>query len=427
MRSRKTAAGEVHVLIIDASLRQALVTLRELGKANLRVCAAERRAGAPAFASRWCTVSTVLPDFAQQRDAFVDTLLEVCAEYQPRALIPSHDGSIEALRSRRAEVERVVGLALGSDEAMAIAVDKARTLTVASDLGLRVPRGVLVGETTEARGALEEVGLPAVVKPTRSWVQENGCGQRLIPILATTRTAALAAIDAVLEEGLQAVVQEWLPGDREAVSFMYARGHMWARFAQRTTRSVPLLGGASVRRESIPLPADITRDAERLVLELDLEGYSEVEFRRDAEGRAALMEVNPRLSASVEVAVRAGVQFPRLLYDWASEGRLQEQPGYRSGVHMRWLGGDLSWLKKVWAQQGQPDTPSRRRAIGTFFADFLHPLNYDYVDVRDPRPTLHAAVGATRKAKRAKREVSHPQADRQQMGNEMNNERVGGR
>ncbi len=376
------------------------MALRALGRANLGVCAVECQASAPAFASRWCTLSAVLPDFAQDPNAFIDALLEVCARRRPRVLIPSHDGSIEALRHRRADVERAVGLALASEEALAIAVDKARTLAAASALGMRVPRGFLATEAAEAEGAIDEVGLPAVVKPARSWVQESGPGQRLIAVPATSRAAALAAIDAILAEGLQAVVQEWLPGDREAVSFVYARGRVWARFAQRTTRTAPPLGGSSVRRESIPLPQDVTRDAERLVMELDLEGYSEVEFRRDAEGRAALMEINPRLSASVEVAVRAGVPFPRLVYDWAGGERLEEQAGYRSGVRMRWLGGDLSWLKSVLSHQDHPDAPSRGRATGAFLADFLRPMSYDYLDLRDPRPALAAATEATQRVRR---------------------------
>jgi FAD-dependent urate hydroxylase len=413
MRRQGTGTEDVHALIIDAAQRQALVALRELGRANLGVCAVECQADAPAFASQWCTVSAVLPDFAKDPDAFIDALLEVCARHGPRALIPSHDGSIEALRHRRADVERAVGLALASEDALAIAVDKARTLAAASALGMRVPRGLLVTEAGEAEGALEEVGLPAVVKPARSWVQESGRGQRLIAVPATTRATALAAIEEMLEEGLQAVVQEWLPGDREAVSFLHARGRMWARFAQRTTRTVPLLGGSSVRRESIPLPRDVTQDAERLVMELDLEGYSEVEFRRDAEGHAALMEINPRLSASVEVAVRAGVPFPRLLYDWASGERLEEQAGYRSGVRMRWLGGDLSWLKNVLAHQDHPEAPPRGRAMGVFLADFLRPMSYDYLDLRDPRPALEAGAQATRSlGRRAMRHVGRAHGGR---------------
>jgi hypothetical protein len=56
--------------------------------------------------------------------------------------------------------------------------------------------------------------------------------------------------------------------------------------------------------------------AERLIREIDLEGYSEVEFRRDGNDIPYLMEINPRLSASVEIAVRCGVDFPHLLYQW---------------------------------------------------------------------------------------------------------------
>jgi len=399
MRGGETEAGALDALILDAAQRQALVALRELGKANLRVGAVECQEGAPAFASRWCASSAMLPDFAEDVEAFLGALAGVCTERGARVLIPSHDGSIEALRRGRAELERVVAVALAPEEALALAVDKERTLEIARELGVRVPRGAAVRAAGEARGALAEVGLPAVVKPARSWAQRDGKGRgrRLNAVAATTRGAALAAIEGVLGEGVAAVVQEWLPGSREAVSLLYARGRVWARFAQRTTRSVPPLGGSSVRRESVAAPADIAASAERLVGELGLEGYAEVEFRRDAAGGAALMEVNPRLSASVEVAVRAGVPFPRLLYDWALGEPLEARLGYRSGVRMRWLGGDLAWLKKVLAAQGQPDSPARARAVGVFLADFLRPLSYDYLDLGDPRPALAAGAGAVRK------------------------------
>jgi predicted ATP-grasp superfamily ATP-dependent carboligase/thioredoxin reductase len=397
MRRDQSEAGELDALVIDAAQRQALVAVRELGKAGLRVGAAECAPGAPAFASRWCGSAAILPDFAAHEDAFLDALLALCGARRPRVLIPSHDGSIEALRQRRAELEQVAGLALASERALAIAMDKPRTLQAARELGLRVPHGVLVDEAAQLPGALAEVGLPAVIKPARPWARGRQGGVRLNAIAATTHDAARAAIEAILASGVGAILQEWLPGEREAVSFLYADGRVWARFAQRTTRAVPPLGGSSVARESIPLPADIATEAERLVCALELEGYSEVEFRRDARGRAALMEINPRLSATVELAVRAGVPFPGLLHSWASGERLREHDGYRSGVHMRWLGGDLSWLKKVLATQGQPDSPARGRAVGAFLADFARPCGYDYLDVRDPRPALVASTGAVRR------------------------------
>jgi cation diffusion facilitator CzcD-associated flavoprotein CzcO/predicted ATP-grasp superfamily ATP-dependent carboligase len=397
MGGQGSAAGALDALIIDAAQRQALVAVRELGRAGLRVGAAECARGAPAFASRWCRERALLPDFATDEEAFADALVELCAARRARVLIPSHDGSIEALRRRRADLERVVGVALAREEALAVAMDKPSTLGLARELGVRVPRGVAVRDVSEVEGALAEVGLPAVVKPARSWAGGADGGVRLNATAVRTRAAARAAVEAVLTRGVGVVLQEWLPGAREAISVLYAEGRVWARFAQRATRTVPPLGGSSVARVSIALPADVDGAAERLVRALELEGYSEIEFRRDARGAAALMEINPRLSASVELAVRAGVPFPELLYRWAAGERLRERVGYRSGVRMRWLGGDLSWFKKVWGDQGEPDSPSRACAVAVVLADCARAQGYDYLDVRDPRPALAASVGALRK------------------------------
>jgi predicted ATP-grasp superfamily ATP-dependent carboligase len=378
------------------------VAIRELGRAGLRVGALDCDPRAPGLTSRWCSVGAVLPSFAGDPDAYLDALLDVCAEWHPTSLIPAHDGSIEALRRRRAEVERVAGLALAPEAALAVAVDKTRTLAFAQTLGLRAPRGALVTARGQVEAAIDDVGLPVVVKPTRSWAQgaDAADGRRLVAVVLRTRAAAQAAVDAVLSEGIDVVLQEWLPGDREALSFLRAHGRTWARFAQRADRTLPPLGGNSILRESIPLPEDAAPAAERLVAELGLDGYSEVEFRRDADGRPALMEINPRLSASVELAVRAGVPFPRLLHDWASGEPLQETSGYRTGLRMRWLGGDLSWLKSVLTQPSGPDVPPRRRALAAFAADCARPAGYDYVDTRDPRPALSAAGGMARRLHR---------------------------
>ena len=132
-------------------------------------------------------------------------------------------------------------------------------------------------------------------------------GARLVSRLVTTPQEARRAVEELTRLGGTTLFQKFLAGKREAVSFLYAQGKMHARFAQWAKRTEPPLGGQSVLRQSIAVPTDIGEQAERLVREIDLEGYSEVEFRRDSKGIPYLMEINPRLSASVEIAVRSGV------------------------------------------------------------------------------------------------------------------------
>jgi FAD-dependent urate hydroxylase len=386
----------VEALVLDARTRPALATIRELGRAGISVGAIDSEPSAPGLVSRWSTRTAVVPDFGSDPDAYLDAVIECCREWRPRVLIPSHDGSVEALRRRRAELEAVVSLALPAEAPLAVAVDKTRTLALAAELGLRIPRGVTITAAADARAAIDHVGLPVVVKPVRSWAQADRLGRRLTSVLATSLPEADAAIEAVLEAGIGVLLQEWLPGDREALSFILADQQIWARFAQRTDRTSPPLGGNSVVRQSIPLPPDIAPLAEHLVREMRLDGYSEVEFRRDADGRAALMEVNPRLSASVEIAIRSGISFPRMLYAWAAGHAVDPVADYRVGVRMRWLGGDIEWLRFALAAPDGPDVPSRASAARTFVADFARPAAYDYLDPRDPRPALRAAAGAAR-------------------------------
>jgi hypothetical protein len=64
--------------------------------------------------------------------------------------------------------------------------------------------------------------------------------------------------------------------------------------------------------------------------------------------------------------------------------------GYRTGVRMRFLGGDIDWLWENLKRRGRPDSVPPWKALRTFAGDFLRPQAYDYVDRCDLRPALVA-------------------------------------
>jgi predicted ATP-grasp superfamily ATP-dependent carboligase len=377
------------VLVLDAHQRQALVCVRALGRAGLSVGALDLHAGAPAFASRWCRFSALAPSYVSHPEAFVTAVADIASSTGAGVVIPVHDGAISAIRQHRARLDGT-GLALASESALDIAVSKTRTLEPARSVGVPVPESADVTCARDARGAIEHVGLPAVVKPIESWVDNGRQGVRLISTAVIDADGGERAIAAITDVGGKAVVQQWLSGRREAVSLVRARGRIWARFAKVAHRTHPPLGGAWVLRESIPLPTDATKHAERLVTAADLDGYSEVEFRRDARGAPRLMEINARLSASTEVAVRSGVDFPSLVRSWAAGMPLKEVRSYRTAVRMRWLGGDVQWLRATMSSQGQPDVLPVQKAVRLFVGDAFRPASHDYVDLEDPRPALVA-------------------------------------
>ncbi len=385
------------VLVLNARLRQSLVTVRSLGSRGLRVGALETldELPAPTFSSHWCQYKAICPAHEDTKDylAFLEQVLDITGA---RVLIACSDGTIEMIRRHRERLEQRVRVALAQEPALVIAVNKERTLEIASRLGLGVPRAVTVGEVSEVGAALREIGLPAVVKPVESWVGDEQQGARIISQLVTTPEEARQAVEDLTRYGGKTLFQQFIPGRRESLSFLYVHGQMYARFAQWAKRTDPPLGGTIVVRQSIAMPQDVGEQGERLVREIELEGYSEIEYRRDNEGHPYLMEINPRLNASVEVAVRAGIDFPYLLYQWANGERIDIVEGYRTGVWMRHLGGDISTTLASVRQRGRPGVTPPAKAIGEFCASFFVPMGYDYLDWRDPRPLWTAAVGFPR-------------------------------
>src|SRR5258706_15423094 len=142
-RATSPSSSHIDVLMLGAHNRQAVSCARVYGRRGLGVglvgCEQDAAAPVPAFASQWCSVRAIVPDFSPHADAFVDALLALIDRYHPRMVLPGHDGSIEAMRSRRAELERVTALPLATERALAGAVRKDRQLSLARHPAIALP------------------------------------------------------------------------------------------------------------------------------------------------------------------------------------------------------------------------------------------------------------------------------------------------
>lgn len=385
--------GDFDVLVLDASMKQSLASVRSLGKAGLRVAAGESVAQftpalpLPTFQSRYCLRRVVLPDLIDDEPAFLAALTEFVREHSPRVVLPTGDVTIAVLRRYR---QQLAGLgcvvALASESALDVANDKDLTLALAGQLGIAQPRSLRVSGREDLAVPEAEFGYPFVLKPTISWT--GGTVERLVPVDVINHEEASQFTERILKAGAGVLAQEWIPGRREGVSLFVENDEILAACGHVAHRTTPPLGGASVVRESIQVPADTLDAAVRLVKAIGLQGACEVEFRRDAEGRPLLMEINARLAGTIESAVQAGVDFPLMIWRSATGLEVAAVTAYRSGIRTRWLHGDLRWLWQNWQRVGRPDGLPRARSVYAFLAEFVKTRHYDYFDRRDIMPFL---------------------------------------
>ena len=103
----------------------------------------------------------------------------------------------------------------------------------------------------------------------------------------------------------------------------------------------PVPAGWTARAHTLPLDTDLLRGAERLLDDLGWIGLVELEFIRGADGGPRLIDFNGRYYGSMQLAVAAGMDFPRLWAEDATGHNPEPSPAARVGVRFQRIGGDL--------------------------------------------------------------------------------------
>jgi predicted ATP-grasp superfamily ATP-dependent carboligase len=390
--SRTNASGSYDIMVLDALYKQSLASARSLGRIGLRVAVGEcidqcEQHPIPAFRSRYPSCNVVLPAVTNDGGEFATAVVEFVRKHPTRVVLPTGDATISALMPYREQLAALgCVLALAPNSVLEVANDKDRTLDVAGNLGIDYPKTMRLDCIEDVSAMLAEFDFPIVLKPTSSWTGRSA--GRLQPVEVINETEAEIVIRRFLAAGAGVLAQEWVTGRREGVSLFIVNGDVLASCAHVAHRTNPALGGVSVMRESIPLLEDIYTRSVSLVTAIGLEGVCEVEFRRDAKNRPMLMEINARLAGTIENAVHSGVDFPLLIWQWATGLPVSHVRDYRTGVRTRWLLGDIRWLRDNRNRVGRPDSVSRSRALWTFTTEFVRTHHYDCVDIRDLGPAI---------------------------------------
>ncbi len=371
-------------IVTDAKYRMGLAAIRSLGRAGVRVTAADDGApGDPAvlgFHSRYATRRARITSANTDPEAFLADLLRLAPGHD--AVIPVTLSSILAVADHAAEVEKTLKLAVAAPDSIRTANDTDRLLRVASGLGVPVPATTTLGPGEAVGDLARRVAFPVVVK------YRAGEELRLPPGLRYAIVRSPADFPRVFGEmhSRQAhpLVQEYIPGAGFGVSAVFnRRREPVALFQHRRIREYPASGGPSCFCESTAEPR-LADYAVRLLRELEWVGVAMVEFKQDAAGEYRLMEINPRFWGSLPLALAAGVDIPFILYRVALGEEVTPVTTYRLGVRMRYLFQDLLSFRGYLRRR-----PDKLRFVREYLRDLLDPRVVDGVFARDdPRPGL---------------------------------------
>lgn len=331
------------VLVLAEESRVALAIVRSLGRRGIDVDLGWCPPGEPVRSSRFLrsAVDVPFPDDPGWADALVSL-----GQYD--LIVPATDAATTVMHAHRDRWPADVPVAMPDADALDTALDKVATWRLAQSLGVPVPRSETVETVADLDRRFDRPdGLLArpdgrfVVKPAHS-VDARDLGKLAVEICDGSATAE-HAIRIMLTQTSPVIVQEFVTGVGVGVEVLAHEGRVVTSFQHRRLHETT--GFGSTYRVSEAVDPALGASVARMIEALGYTGVAMFEFRvDDRQGRAALLEINPRFWGSLPLTVQAGADMPSYLFDMWCTGRTEFPQEYRTGIRSRDLLNDVRWM-----------------------------------------------------------------------------------
>jgi D-aspartate ligase len=316
-----------------------------------------------------------------QVESYVEFLVKLAEtnDVQGWVLIPNSDEAVFVLSKNKALLERYFRVPTPDWSVIQHLYIKKNTYQLAEKNGIPIPR-TWYPQNLEELLALD-IQLPAVIKPS---VRDHF-------YRSTKKKAFLIKDREAMEQTYRYVcsfidpsevlVQDFIPGGPNNLYSccpFFKDGRILTSVMARRARQHPMdFGHASTYAETVRVP-EMQAMAEKLLRLVGYYGIAEVEFMRDPrDGKYKLIEVNPRIWGWHTLAIRAGVDFPYMLFQDMIGEKLQAPD---PAEHVKWvrLITDIPTVLK--------EIIRGRMSIGDYLKSMRGPKEFAVLALDDPLP-----------------------------------------
>jgi len=328
----------------DGESRAAVVAVRALARAGYRPTVTETAGRSLAGASNACARRVTVPPVAGDGAGYAEA---VRAELATRPYLTTFYATDAALLAMDAPVRHLL--------------DKAAVAELARAAGLESPPTQVYESGAALLNARQQLTYPVVVKPAL----------KLSAARVVDGPAALSA--AVPEHEGRVLVQPVIDGPFHGFGGLAYQGRLVATVRTRYERLWPQPCGTVAA--AVTLPPDDELEARVTGL---LAGY-DGPFHLDFAG-PYLLDVNPRIHATLPLAIRGGANLPAMFCDLL-QGRSVPTVRVAAGLRFRWVEGDL---RSLWWNLRRGNAPSATLAALVPRRGTVH----SFATLSDPGPAL---------------------------------------
>ncbi len=346
--------NNIHVLLLEGFARQAMPMMRELHKLGCHVTTYNQSKLDLGYASRYPDKKILGFWDRNDEEKSYEALLELLKAEKYDVVIPLTDFSATMLSRHKRELLQYTRPAVNDWDIFMQAGDKLNTMIACMDNDIPCPITLRQADTLEdvLNSNLE---YPFIIKPRIGY---GSIGFHVISDEEELRNV----FDKTVEKFGGMVVQEYVPQtgiQYKCEVFIDANGEVKSAVVFDKTRWYPIDGGSTCCSATVDKP-DVVESSVKLLKAIGWKGYGDVDLIMDPRDNVAkVMEINPRITASVKVCFSAGVNFAQQIIEFETDQEVTAFMDYKKDCRLRYMHTDLLWFLK---------SPNRFKAKPSWFS-----------------------------------------------------------
>ena len=256
-------------------------------------------------------------------ESYIDALLNVCVKERVDIVLPFMSNELIKLIERKKEFEAIgTKVSVSNRKSVEITTNKYRFYKFLKDNGIFVPRFSLVRKASDLLPACKACGYPENAVCVKATELSGSRGVRIIKpdisrfdiLFHEKPNSFFTTMDDLLSTLLERdnmpemMAMEFLPGIEGSVDLIAENGKILYMAYRESTINLHSIPQAGELKENI----EAYNIAKRVVEALKLTGNADLDFKNDKDGHPVLMEVNPRIAATMRIFKEGGLNLPYL-------------------------------------------------------------------------------------------------------------------
>lgn len=260
---------------------------------------------------------------AAKDEKYADTLLDICKKEKVDVVLPFMSAELIPLIERLDDFEAAgVKVSVSDRHSVEITNNKLKFYEFLKEQGLKVPKFHAVRTADELLPACQAVGYPENAVCVKATELSGSRGIRIIDasksrydILFGQKPNSFYTTFDELQETLrerpempEMMAMECLPGAEGSIDLIADNGkilYMAYRESNVNLASIPQEATLANNEEAYEI-------ARNVIAALKLSGNADLDFKYDKDGHPVLMEINPRIAATMQIFKIGGMNLPYL-------------------------------------------------------------------------------------------------------------------